>query len=666
MEWLIFGSATLLLGGYIGLNLYSNYMRVDSEETARLLTQATVVEENLGLQLLAVDRSLASIRDDLPIFTVGNTNRTLVQRRLQAMSTALPGVRTILILDASGTIRASNREQLIGSNFLDREYFQAARDGGDQTTLYVSSPVKTVLGVYAMNVSKVMRDDRNQFTGVIVATLDPEYFQTLLNSVRYAPDMLSSLIHGDGKVVFRVPDTQGIVGLNLAQPGSFFSEQMRTGSKTSVFRGKLQTTGEVRLAIERIIQPSGILMDKPLVIAVSRQLPVLYAAWWRDAYRQGLVFGALLLSSTLMLLLYLHRQISADRFRAKYEAERKRTDDLNAWLGAIVAQSDEVISVTRNGRRIYANPAAIKLFGAHAEEELIGMSILDQVHPDFRQTVLTRLNSLTSKGSRRAELKLLRLDGTPIDVEVQSTEIVFAGDKAILSSIRDITERKRAETALSKIRELHRETEHIGKVGGWELDIDTGKQTWTEETYHIHELDLDYEPTIEKGVSFYTPTSRPIIELAVRRAIEQGEPFDLELEIVTAKGNVRSVHAIGKADLESRRVFGFFQDISERKQAELRLRSGSDVGELLANIPAMHVDGCRRYPQGSADLGRALAIGEQAQDVPLPRSENGRRGGIRRAVFVASKYDEIGDLGGQERVTGDHRLNRAQQIGYPA
>ena len=158
----------------------------------------------------------------------------------------------------------------------------------------------------------------------------------------------------------------------------------------------------------------------------------------------------------------------------------------------------------------------------------------------------------------------------------------------------DISERKLVEKALKKSQRLLAETEKIGHVGGWEFNIDNEKQIWTEETYNIHEVDLTYEPTVAKGINFYTPASRPIIEQAVKRVVEYGEPFDLELEIVTARGNLRSIHAIGKPDLEHCRVYGFFQDITERRLAEgekrklqeqmLHAQKMESVGRLAGGI----------------------------------------------------------------------------------
>lgn len=127
---------------------------------------------------------------------------------------------------------------------------------------------------------------------------------------------------------------------------------------------------------------------------------------------------------------------------------------------------------------------------------------------------------------------------------------------------------RESSAALQEKQNLLSQAEELGKVGGWEFDTETGHLTWTKTVYDIHELDFNSPPTLVQGVNYYTPASRPIIEQAVRRSIDLGEPFDLELEIITDKGNLRNVHTIGKPDLARRKVSGFFQDITERRQAE--------------------------------------------------------------------------------------------------
>nr|MBP7689556.1 PAS domain S-box protein [Thermoflexales bacterium] len=151
----------------------------------------------------------------------------------------------------------------------------------------------------------------------------------------------------------------------------------------------------------------------------------------------------------------------------------------------------------------------------------------------------------------------------------------------IIAQIQDIRQRKQAEEALLKSQNLLTETERLGHVGGWEFNIDTQVQTWTEEVYRIHEVDFTRQPTVDEGVNYYTPESRPRVERAVQRAIEHGEPFDEEWEIITAKGHRRWVQAIGQADLAHRRVFGFFQDVTQRKRAEAAEHEQRQLAEAL-------------------------------------------------------------------------------------
>ena len=165
---------------------------------------------------------------------------------------------------------------------------------------------------------------------------------------------------------------------------------------------------------------------------------------------------------------------------------------------------------------------------------------------------------------RRAEVRPARSDGSPPLAAWDVEAAPIRDDQGTLVGV--------VETVRDVLPLLSAEAEEVGLVGGWEFDVDTRQQTWTDGVYAIHEVDRTLAPTLEQRMAFYTPASRPIIELALERAIDDGAPFDLELQIVTARGNVRDVHAVGKSDPARHRVYGFFQDITERKRADVVLR----------------------------------------------------------------------------------------------
>ncbi|MGA8865063.1 MAG: PAS domain S-box protein [Gallionella sp.] len=230
-----------------------------------------------------------------------------------------------------------------------------------------------------------------------------------------------------------------------------------------------------------------------------------------------------------------------------------------------------VISEIDTGVVSEINKSFTTLFG-YSEEDVIGRTTnefglwLDEAS---RNEIVSKIKM---EGSlRNQEIKHRTKDGRILTLLASSSQLNVNGTTSLVVHFRDITERKRTEEALLKTQRLLSETELVGKVGGWELHIDTGKLEWTQGAYNIHEVDVNFKLTVEKAINFYTPASRPIIEQAVNRAIANGEPFDVELEIITAKGSLRNVHAIGSVDLTNHRVYGFIQDISARKQAEISL-----------------------------------------------------------------------------------------------
>ena len=166
------------------------------------------------------------------------------------------------------------------------------------------------------------------------------------------------------------------------------------------------------------------------------------------------------------------------------------------------------------------------------------------------------------------------------------------GDIVVWSGFMlDITERKLAEYALRASEEFLREMSRVAKVGGWSLDLTTNKLTWTEEIYRIREADPNYQPQLEEGINCYAPEARPILRESMERAVTQGVSYDLELPFITDKGNHLWVRTIGNADRvdgQTVRLYGIFQDITERKQveealknSEERLRQITDVAPIL-------------------------------------------------------------------------------------
>ncbi len=154
----------------------------------------------------------------------------------------------------------------------------------------------------------------------------------------------------------------------------------------------------------------------------------------------------------------------------------------------------------------------------------------------------------------------------------------------------DISDRKIIEKELEQKQILINEMGKAARVGGWEFDVESGKGTWTEETARIHDLDPYDSTNVDIGLSFYKPESKVILKKAIKKAIENKEPYDLELEIVSAIGTEKWVHTIGKPVIEDGKVVkmrGSFQDITERKKAEISLsESETRYRSLFENMNA--------------------------------------------------------------------------------
>src|SRR5689334_10121967 len=107
----------------------------------------------------------------------------------------------------------------------------------------------------------------------------------------------------------------------------------------------------------------------------------------------------------------------------------------------LVELSPDAIVVHQEGRFMYINPAALNLWGAETPKDLIGKSILQVVHPDYRHHVTERIDYIQrfQKPTPLVEQKCLRLDGSEVDVEVTGLPFTLDGKSAVLSRSEEHT-----------------------------------------------------------------------------------------------------------------------------------------------------------------------------------------------------------------------------------
>lgn len=154
----------------------------------------------------------------------------------------------------------------------------------------------------------------------------------------------------------------------------------------------------------------------------------------------------------------------------------------------------------------------------------------------------------------------------------------------IMITFEDITEDKRKTELLLR-------AELVSRTGSWEVNLVRNTLFWSPMTKLIHEVPEDYSPTIESGINFYKKGYyRNLISELVNDAMVDGKPWDTELIIVTTSGKEVWVRAKGEAQLVNGtciRISGTFQDIDQKKKAELRYEETAErlrIATQTANI----------------------------------------------------------------------------------
>lgn len=227
-------------------------------------------------------------------------------------------------------------------------------------------------------------------------------------------------------------------------------------------------------------------------------------------------------------------------------------------------------------RYIAASKEWIKDYGLEGKE-IIGKShyvIFPEIGEDWKAI---HQECLAGGVNQCEEASFERADGSVqwITWDVRPWFISDGHIGGILMYTADITQAKEREQERRRMEEILDKTTDVARIGGWEVDLLRNKILWTPMTKEIHEVPADFQPNMETAIDFFKEgESRTIINEAVTAAIEYGTPYDVEVQLVTGKGNEIWTRAMGQAEFKEGkciRLYGVFQDIDQRKKEQNEL-----------------------------------------------------------------------------------------------
>ena len=436
-------ASVILLSGVV-LVLILASLRVQAVRTGERLTEsfAHVIAEQTNNTLHTVDLRLQLAASHITqLTTVGRLSEGAGRELLREEIKALPFVRALSVADAQGRIVYTSDRGAPGWSVADREYFQIYREER-QTGFYVGVPVRgRVSGAWLISATRPLRLADGAFGGVLVAAVEPAYFDQLWSEVDLGAGGSIALFRRDGLLMMRSPFDDSVMGKSFADRPLF--TVWVPARPEGTFQDASPIDGIVRMLAYRTLAG-----NHNLVVVVGRSRELVLASW-RQVATIALSIWALASLSIATLGVFLDKAwLQRARTEASVEQMAQRL------VMATDAASVGVWDWDLKADRWYATPTYFAMLG-YEPDQGVGprQQWLDHVHPEDRDVVAANIQAALAGADvpYRHDARVLHSDGSYRWMSVIGR--VLARDATgkpsrLLGVMMDITESKRSEQAL--------------------------------------------------------------------------------------------------------------------------------------------------------------------------------------------------------------------------